>query len=260
MELSLGKRRHEGAVALAKARQVDLVRALSAQGLSAGSLDSDPALQLGVALSGMLEAKADKLTVALSPGLAELADLVRAEAARCGLVPLVGEPLVDAKKYADDRVFVGARLSSEPLPAQDDKSAAKGDEHRLRRLISAGLPVIRFAADSLDAARTIFTNAFAALRAMGAPDLAGPAVEPITLVDGALPGELPALTTGTLTAYTSPLLTMMLPQIAGTLGSAAKASCAHWIAALLAMSDAGDALVLSLHGAKAEQISELAQT
>lgn len=247
MELSLGKRKHEGALALAQAHR-----------LGVRGLDGDEAVQFGVALAGLVDAGADKLTVALSPALWPLADEVTALLSGVGAIPVLDEPIGDAKGYGEDRAFVGARLASEALQAQAS-GGQKSDDQRLRRLISSGFPVARWTSETLEDERARWqTIAGTAARVRGMdPADAGPQVLPEALLaardaEGSLPAETAALATGLLALHTTPLLAQMLPKIAGTLGGAASASPAHWVSALLAMADPGDYVVLSLHAPAAE--------
>ncbi|MDQ3914606.1 MAG: glucose-6-phosphate isomerase [Actinomycetota bacterium] len=96
----------------------------------------NPGLVIGAALGRLAERGRDKLTFLTSPALAPFGDWVEQLVAEStgkhgrGIVPVVGEPLLD--RYGDDRVFVHLRLERDA--ALDECVAG---------LVSQGHPVIR---------------------------------------------------------------------------------------------------------------------
>ncbi len=96
----------------------------------------NPGLVIGHALGTLAARGRDKLTFLTSPALAPFGDWVEQLIAEStgkhgkGIVPVVGEPLLD--RYGDDRVFVHMRLG-------DDQSL----DARVDDLAASGHPVIR---------------------------------------------------------------------------------------------------------------------
>ena len=111
-----------------------------------------PAIRLGAALGVLANAGRDKLTLALSPGLAGLGAWIEQLVAEStgkrgkGIVPVDAEPLGAANAYGTDRVFVSIALKNE-----------KADEAKLATLEKAGHPVIRITlADAMDLGAEFF--------------------------------------------------------------------------------------------------------
>jgi transaldolase/glucose-6-phosphate isomerase len=100
----------------------------------------NPGLTLGALLGELATHGRDKLTLYASPGLAPFLDWVEQLVAEStgkagkGIVPVVGEPLVEPEMYGNDRLFVELQESSS-LDAALGKHTA--------RLEAAGHPVIR---------------------------------------------------------------------------------------------------------------------
>ncbi|HEX2058665.1 MAG TPA: glucose-6-phosphate isomerase [Actinomycetota bacterium] len=96
----------------------------------------NPGLVVGQAIGRLAAFGRDKLTFLTSPGLALFGDWVEQLIAEstgkrgAGIVPVVGEPLID--RYGSDRMFVHLRLKG------DDSLDARVDE-----LQAAGEPVVR---------------------------------------------------------------------------------------------------------------------
>ena len=108
----------------------------------AGHAAANPGLALGAALGEAALAGRDKLTIATSSRLAAFGDWAEqlvAEStgkAGVGIVPVVGEPVGEPDRYADDRVFVVMSLGG------DTELEAFGS-----RLAEAGHPVHRIRID-----------------------------------------------------------------------------------------------------------------
>ena len=104
----------------------------------------NPGLVLGAWMGEAARAGRDKLTFFASPGLASFGDWVEqlvAEStgkADTGIVPVVGEPLREARDYGDDRCFVMLRTREELVPEH---------EALVNTLERAGHPVRRFELD-----------------------------------------------------------------------------------------------------------------
>lgn len=108
----------------------------------------NPGLALGAAIGEAALAGRDKLTLLTAPRLAAFGDWAEqlvAEStgkAGTGIVPIVGEPLADARAYADDRFFVLLTFADDPEPELHALAA---------RLEQLGHPVRRIElADPLD--------------------------------------------------------------------------------------------------------------
>ena len=101
---------------------------------------------LGVALGAAAGRGRDKVTMLTSPALASFGAWVEQLFAEStgkhgkGLIPIDGEPLGRPEVYGDDRVFIDLALKGESDPERDAK---------LKKLESAGHPVIRIVANSL---------------------------------------------------------------------------------------------------------------
>jgi transaldolase/glucose-6-phosphate isomerase len=116
----------------------------------------NPAAMLGVVIGSLAAAGRDKLTLITPPPLDTLGLWVEQLIAEStgkegkGVVPIAGEPRLDAKSYGKDRLFVAVRLR-------------KADETaRLRELTAAGHPVVDIVLeDPLDLGETFFIWEFA---------------------------------------------------------------------------------------------------
>ena len=84
-------------------------------------VDDNPAVSLGAVLGALYRAGRDKLTFIISPPIAAFGLWVEQLIAEStgkngiGIVPICDEPIVDAKSYADDRVFVYLKLTAAPM-------------------------------------------------------------------------------------------------------------------------------------------------
>jgi glucose-6-phosphate isomerase len=102
-------------------------RAIRMMHSSAGCVrvEENPAVSLGAALGALKQAGRDKLTFIISPPISSFGLWVEQLLAECtgkdgvGIVPVCDEPLVDAKFYGKDRVFVYLKLSNGADAAQD---------------------------------------------------------------------------------------------------------------------------------------------
>jgi transaldolase/glucose-6-phosphate isomerase len=114
-----------------------MVESCRADGAAA---EENPGLALGAALGALAGRGRDKVTIAASPGIGDLAAWLEQLLAEStgkrgrGLIPIAGEPLGPPTAYGEDRVFVQLRLRTAPDPAADEALAA---------LAGAGQPVIR---------------------------------------------------------------------------------------------------------------------
>jgi len=138
-----------------------LERAASMTIRCAGSnpLVDNPGAWLGAYLSAMAFAGRDKLTLVTSPGVASFGLWVEQMLAEStgkegkGVIPVVGEPLLDARHYGDDRAFVYLRLEN------DDNAQA---DVATERLVSSGYPVVRLEfSDAYDLGSEFFRWEFA---------------------------------------------------------------------------------------------------
>ena len=106
----------------------------------------NPAVALGIALGAAATRGRDKVTMLTSPALASFGAWVEQLFAEStgkqgkGLIPIDGEPLGRPEVYGDDRLFIDLALKGEDNPEHDAK---------LKKLESAGHPVIRIAQNSL---------------------------------------------------------------------------------------------------------------
>lgn len=114
----------------------------------------NPGVTLGLLLGALTEAGRDKLTFAISPGLASLGGWLEQLVAEStgkhgkGIIPIDREQLAGVERYGDDRVFVQVRLAGDDLAEQDAAIA---------RLEAAGHPIVRIdVADRLDLAQEFF--------------------------------------------------------------------------------------------------------
>ena len=138
-----------------------LARARAMQTACNAEVDASvhPGLRLGAVLGSMALNGRDKLTVVTSPaieGLGRWLEQLIAESTGKdgrGIVPVVGEPLVDPKHYGDDRLFVYLRLDG------DDNEEA---DQAIDKIESAGHPVVMFSLrDAFDLGAEFFRWQFA---------------------------------------------------------------------------------------------------
>ena len=121
------------------AKLLDRVNRMAARCEPSVGARKNPGAWLGAAIGALALAGRDKLTVAASPPLASFglwAEQLIAESLGkdgTGVVPVVGEPLLEPGAYGDDRAFAHIRLA-------DAENAA--EDVALERLRGAGHPVI----------------------------------------------------------------------------------------------------------------------
>jgi transaldolase / glucose-6-phosphate isomerase len=120
------------------------------------STKKNPAAMLGAVIGSLAAAGRDKLTLITPAPLDTLGLWVEQLIAEStgkegkGVVPVAGEPRLDAKSYGKDRIFVAVRLR------KSDETA------RLRELTAAGHPVVDIVLeDPLDLGETFFVWEFA---------------------------------------------------------------------------------------------------
>ncbi|GAB2941029.1 hypothetical protein GCM10027048_01820 [Hymenobacter coalescens] len=121
---------------------------------SAGAVDHNPGLELGVALGVLAQQGRDKLTLITPAGLSDLGlwleQLVAESTGKhgVGILPVAGEPLADVSLYGPDRVFVYVGYADQP----DAQNLSQ-----LQALEAAGHPVIRILMhDALDLGQEFF--------------------------------------------------------------------------------------------------------
>lgn len=111
-------------------------------------VEENPGVSLGAALGALMNAGRDKLTFIISPPISSFGlwveQLIAESTAKdgIGIVPVCDEPLVDAKSYGKDRVFIYLKLKNGADATQDATFDA---------LKKAGLPTVQITlADKLD--------------------------------------------------------------------------------------------------------------
>ena len=138
-----------------------MARARAMQTACSAEVDASvhPGLRLGAVIGSMALNGRDKLTVVTSPaieGLGRWLEQLIAESTGKegrGIVPVVGEPLVDPRHYGNDRLFAYLRLDG------DDNDEA---DQAIEKIESAGHPVVRFSLrDPFDLGAEFFRWQFA---------------------------------------------------------------------------------------------------
>ncbi|MGC2758477.1 glucose-6-phosphate isomerase, partial [Candidatus Binatus sp.] len=111
-------------------------------------VEENPGVSIGAALGALMNAGRDKLTFIISPPISSFGlwveQLIAESTAKdgIGIVPVCDEPLVDAKSYGNDRVFVYLKLNNGADAAQDAAFEA---------LKKDGMPTVQITlADKLD--------------------------------------------------------------------------------------------------------------
>ncbi|MGC2305419.1 glucose-6-phosphate isomerase [Candidatus Binatus sp.] len=111
-------------------------------------VEENPGVSLGAALGALMNAGRDKLTFIISPPISSFGlwveQLIAESTAKdgIGIVPVCDEPLVDAKSYGKDRVFIYLKLKNGADATQDATFDA---------LKKAGIPTVQITlADKLD--------------------------------------------------------------------------------------------------------------
>ncbi len=179
-----------------------------AKACSAGTPpNQNPGVLLGTLLGVAAKHGRDKVTIAASPGIADLGAWLEQLLAEStgkdgkGLIPIEGETLAASSSYGEDRVFAYLRLTDSPDAAQD---AA------IRALEQAGQPVVTIALTSkMQIAQEFFRWEFATavagaiigINAFNQPDVEASKIETRKLTDayntsGSLPPETPFATDG----------------------------------------------------------------
>jgi glucose-6-phosphate isomerase len=111
-------------------------------------VEENPGVSIGAALGALMSAGRDKLTFIISPPISSFGlwveQLIAESTAKdgIGIIPVCDEPLVAAKSYGNDRVFVYLKLNNGADAAQDTAFEA---------LKKAGIPAVQIMlSDKLD--------------------------------------------------------------------------------------------------------------
>jgi len=126
-------------------------REMAIQCAKYGTLEKNPAVQLGIFLGSCAAGGRDKVTFLISPSLRPFGDWVEQLIAEStgkqgtGILPIVDEPVASPAAYGDDRVFVHLRMALEPMA--DAAEAALRD---------AGHPIACVTIDSAEAIGELF--------------------------------------------------------------------------------------------------------
>ena len=216
------------------------------------------AVRIGGIAAGLAKKGADKLTFLLSKNLAPLGAWLEQLIAEStgkqgrGIVPVDGEPPGKAEAYGNDRLFVSLSLQSEA--------------HDMSHLAEAGQPLLQWKLSTPMEIAGEFLRWEIATAAMGAVLEIDPFDEPNVaeskektrslLAAGTLPAQEPVLRSQGLALFASAEHAQILRKAAGTLGSAVAASPAGWIAAHLALADAGDYVALQLYLPQDGEVSQ----
>ena len=209
----------------------------------------NPGVQLGLAMGLAGVEGRDKVTIFSSRKIADFgawAEQLIAESTGKdgkGLVPVNGETLGDVSVYGDDRFFIDLRTESESDAAHDEK---------LDALEQAGHPVVRIVMKSIEhigqefyrfEMATAVAGAVIGINPFDQPDVEAAKVKTRELTaafekSGALPKELPVITTDEADLYTDEINAADLRKAGadGTLES--------WLKAHFSRVDAGDYVAL----------------
>jgi transaldolase / glucose-6-phosphate isomerase len=173
----------------------------------------NPGVQLGLAMGlAGLEGR-DKVTILSSKKIADFgawAEQLIAESTGKegkGLIPIDGEPLGDVSTYGNDRFFIDIRTEGEDDATHDD---------RLATLERAGHPVVRIVMKSIDhigqeffrfEMATAVAGAILGINPFNQPDVESAKIKTRELTasfekTGALPQEVPAMSTADVDLYT----------------------------------------------------------
>ena len=212
-------------------------------------LQENLALRIGAIAAGLAKKGADKLTFLFSKNLAPLGGWLEQLVAEStgkqgrGIVPVDGEPPGTKDAYGNDRLFVSLSLASEA--------------HDMSHLAEAGHPLLQWKLATPAEIAGEFLRWEIATAAMGAVLEIDPFDEPNVaeskdktkslLSGGTLPPQEPVLRSQGLALFASADHAQVLRKAAGTLGSAAAASPAGWIAAHLALAEPGHYVALQLY-------------
>jgi transaldolase/glucose-6-phosphate isomerase len=205
----------------------------------------NPAVALGIALGAAAARGRDKITILTSPALASFGAWVEQLFAEStgkhgkGLIPIDGEPIGRPEVYGDDRVFIDLALTG----ADDPEQAA-----RLKKLESAGHPVIRIAQNSVSHVVQEFVRFEIATAVAGSileinpfdqPDVEASKIKTRELTgafekSGELPAQTPVCSEPPLTVFTGETNAAALRK------AGAGDSVAGWLTAQLAQTGNGD--------------------
>src|SRR3989475_563564 len=212
-------------------------------------LQENLALRIGGIAAGLAKKGADKLTFLFSKSLAPLGGWLEQLVAEStgeqgrGIVPVGGEPPGTKGAYGNDPVFRSLSPASEA--------------HDMSHLAEAGHPLLQWKLATPAEIAGEFLRWEIATAAMGAVLEIDPFDEPNVaeskdktkslLSGGTLPPQEPVLRSQGLALFASADHAQVLRKAAGTLGSAAAASPAGWIAAHLALAEPGNYVALQLY-------------
>lgn len=212
--------------------------------------ENNPALLPGIILGEAARAGRDKLTLAISPGLAALGAWLEQLVAEStgkqgrGIIPVDGESLSTTAGYGADRLFVYLRLDT-GVDAQQEQAVAA--------LAAAGQPLLQIdVADIRDLGQAFYqwemitavAGAVLGVNPFDQPDVEASKVESRRITaaceaGGSLPELTPLATDGTLALYTDPANTAALQSACGD-----RAEVADYLWAHLGRTGAGDYLAL----------------
>jgi glucose-6-phosphate isomerase/transaldolase/glucose-6-phosphate isomerase len=140
-------------------RLLDHATAMATRCAGTNAITDNPGAWLGAYLAATAAAGRDKFTLVTSPRVASFGLWVEQLLAEStgkegkGIVPVAGEPLLDARHYGDDRAFVYLRVES------DDNAQA---DVATERFVAAGHPVVRLdLSDAYDMGAEFFRWEFA---------------------------------------------------------------------------------------------------
>jgi transaldolase/glucose-6-phosphate isomerase len=219
------------------------------------AVQSNPPAMLGLVIGTMAGQKRDKLTLVTPAPLDTLGLWIEQLVAEStgkegkGIVPIAGEPLLEAQDYGNDRLFVAVHLRSSDVRARIDS------------LVAAGHPVVDLVLeDALDLGETFFTWEFAVAVAgsiMGIDAFDQPNVQESKdntkriLEDykknGALPLQSAVGAPGNVTIFSS----------SGSRGPAGSGSPRDTLATLLSMVTPGDYVALTEYFAQTPKRDQL---
>ncbi len=217
----------------------------------------NPGVALGLVLGAAAARGRDKVTIVTARPLASFGAWVEQLLAEStgkqgkGLIPIDGEPLGRPEVYADDRLFIDLALKDQIDPEH---------EGRLKKLETAGHPVIRIAQNSLShivqefvrfEIATAIAGSVLGINPFDQPDVEASKNKTRDLTSafeksGALPRETPVCTEGALAVFTDAANAAALRQ--GGAGD----TVASWLAAHFAGLGNGDYFALLAYLARNE--------
>jgi transaldolase/glucose-6-phosphate isomerase len=220
--------------------------------------NENPGVALGLALGAAAARGRDKITILTSRPLESFGAWVEQLFAEStgkhgkGLIPIDGEPLGRPEVYGDDRLFIDLSLKAE--------SDAE-HETRLKKLETAGHPVIRIAQKSLAhivqefvrfEIATAVAGSVLGINAFDQPDVEASKSKTRDLTNafessGALPRETPVCSEGSLAVFTDEANAAALRK------AGAGDSVASWLAAHFARLTSGDYFALLAYLARNER-------